>query len=190
MENRKAKRVIEAALFTSPGTVPLKELARIIGINIAEARVLVNELTHDYEAKDTSLEIRGEADGVRMAVKKGYEDFVGHMAAASELSKSVMKTLAYVAYRQPVKQSEVINFRNSKAYEHIGLLVEKGFIKKEKRGITFILSTTPKFREYFWKNAEAKKEAIMPKTQQQAQQATAVTAASSNSAENGSGRNR
>lgn len=189
MENRKAKRVIEAALFTAPGTVPLKELAGAINMNIAEARVLVNELIHNYEAKDTSLEIRNEAEGIRMTIKKEYEDFVSHMAAASELSKSVMKTLAYVAYRQPVKQSEVINFRNSKAYEHIGLLVEKGFIKKEKRGITFILSTTPKFREYFGKNAEAKKGAIMPKAQPNPQEGTAVSTASSNSAVNGSAGN-
>ncbi len=88
-----------------------------------------------------------------MGIKEKYEDFVGHMAASPELHKGIMKTLAYIAYKQPVKQSDVINFRNSKAYEHIKLLKEKGFIKKDKKGITYIISTTSKFREYFGKNA-------------------------------------
>ena len=153
MEKKEAKRVMEAALFTSPGAVSIKELATIININVAETRVLVNELIHDYEAKDNALEIRDEAEGIRMTVKGKYEDHVSHMAAAPELHKGIMKTLAYIAYKQPVKQAEVINFRNSKAYEHIKILREKGFIRKEKKGITFVLYTTPKFREYFGKNA-------------------------------------
>ncbi|MCR4369228.1 MAG: SMC-Scp complex subunit ScpB [archaeon] len=153
MDSKKAKRVIEAALFTSPGTVNMRELAKITDLNVAEVRVLVNDLIHDYEAKDTSIEIVDEPDGVRMAVKEEYEDFVGHMAAAPELHRGMMKTLAFIAYKQPVKQSDVINFRNSKAYEHIKLLKEKGFIKKEKKGITYIITTTPKFREYFGKDA-------------------------------------
>ena len=154
MDNqREAKRIMEAALFTSPAAVGMRELAKLIESNVAETRVMINEMIHEYESKDTSLEIRSETDGVRMAVKEKYEDHVGHMAASPELHKGIMKTLAYIAYKQPVKQSEVINFRNSKAYEHIKLLKEKGFIQKNKQGITYIISTTAKFREYFGKDA-------------------------------------
>ena len=153
LTHREAKKLMEAALFTSPGAVSMRELAKLIESNVAETRVMINEMIHEYEAKDTSLEIRSERDGIRMAVKEKYEGRVGHMAASPELHKGIMKTLAYIAYKQPVKQSEVINFRNSKAYEHIKLLKEKGFIKKDKKGITYIISTTPKFREYFGKNA-------------------------------------
>src|SRR3989344_8680108 len=163
MDNKEAKRVIEAALFTSPGNVSIRELATIVNVNVAQTRVLVSELIHDYEAKDTALEIRDEATGIRMTVKAKYEDFVSHMAAAPELHKGIMKTLAYIAYKQPVRQSEVINFRNSKAYEHIKILREKGFVKKEKKGITYIISTTPKFREYFGKVEGRQKELVPQK---------------------------
>ncbi len=159
MERKEAKRVIEAALFTSPGAVNIRELARIINVNVAETRIIVNELIHDYEAKGTALEIRDEFEGLRMAVKRIYEANVSHMAASPELHKGMMKTLAYIAYKQPVKQSEVINLRNSKAYEHIKILREKGFIRKEKKGITYLLYTTPKFREYFGKNVGQPQEA-------------------------------
>ena len=163
MEKRQAKRVMEAALFTSPGALLIKDLAKILNVNVAETRVFANELIHEYEAKDTSLEIRAEPEGIRMAVKGEYENFVGHMAAAPELHKGIMKTLAYIAYKQPVKQADVINFRNSKAYEHIKLLKEKGFIKKEKKGITYLIYTTPKFREYFGKGAGARNEIMAGK---------------------------
>ena len=149
MDRRRAKKIVEAALFNSPGSVKPTELAQILNENVAEVRVLVNELIHEYEAKDTALEIRDGIEGVKMGIKPEYEPAVSHIAAAPEMHRSMLKTLAFIAYKQPVRQSEVIRFRNSKAYEHIGILLEKGFIKKEKRGITFIISTTPKFREYF-----------------------------------------
>ena len=160
MEKKNIKRLIEATLFTSPGIVNMRELAKIANSNIAEIRVVVNSLMRDYESKATALEIRIDSEGARMAVKEEYEDEVSHMAAAPELNKGMLKTLAYIAYKQPVKQSEVINFRNSKAYEHIKILKERGFIAKEKKGITYIIHTTPKFREYFGKDANKAKEII------------------------------
>ena len=154
------KRLIEAALFTSPGVVTMHDIAKIANSNVAEVRVVVNSLMHDYESKATSLEIRIDSEGARMAIKEEYEDKVSHMAAAPELHKGMLKTLAYIAYKQPVKQAEVINFRNSKAYEHIKILKERGFIVKEKKGITYIIRTTSKFREYFGKNVNKPKEII------------------------------
>jgi len=158
MDNNEAKKTIEAALFMSPGSVNIRELAKSISSNIAETRVLANELIHDYEARNTSLEIRDDPDGLRMGVKEKYEDRVGHMAASPEMHKGIMKTLAYIAYKQPVKQSEVINFRNSKAYEHIKLLKEKGFLRKEKKGITYVITTTPKFKDYFGSNVKTEEK--------------------------------
>jgi segregation and condensation protein B len=149
MDNKTAKKVIEAALFTAPGTVTFKELVNLTGLGLGEVRIIVNELIHDYEARDTSLEIRLNPEGAKMAVKPEYDNHVSHMAASPELHKGILKTLAFIAYKQPVKQSEVIEFRNSKAYEHIKILREKGFIRKEKKGITYLLYTTPKFKEYF-----------------------------------------
>ncbi|PIN84722.1 MAG: SMC-Scp complex subunit ScpB [Candidatus Diapherotrites archaeon CG11_big_fil_rev_8_21_14_0_20_37_9] len=163
MEKRTAKKLIEAALFMSPGVVSLRDIAKTINSNVAEVRVIVNELTHDYEARDTAIEIRYEQDGARMAVKEEFEGDVSHMAAAPELHKGIMKTLAYIAYKQPVKQSDVIHFRNSKAYEHIKMLKERGFIRKEKKGISYTIYTTPKFKEYFGTNLKKQDNSLEEK---------------------------
>jgi len=76
MEKKNIKRLIEAALFTSPGVVRMHDLAKIANSNVAEVRVVVNSLMHDYESKATALEIRSESEGARMAVKEEYEDDV------------------------------------------------------------------------------------------------------------------
>ncbi|MBU0661906.1 SMC-Scp complex subunit ScpB, partial [Candidatus Micrarchaeota archaeon] len=60
----------------------------------------------------------------------------------------------YIAYKQPVAQAEVINFRNSKAYDHIRALKERGFIRKERTGRTYKIYTTKKFVDYFGKGGK------------------------------------
>lgn len=148
------RKIVEAALFMAPGAVSLKELSRVSNTSMAEVRVALNELSHDYDAHDSALEIRAADDGFRMAVRQEYEGSVGHMASAPEFHKGIMKTLAYIAYKQPVPQAEVIGYRNSKAYEHIKLLKEKGFIRKERTGRTYKIYTTKKFVEYFGKGGK------------------------------------
>ena len=94
-----------------------------------------------------------------MRVKEEYEDHVSHFAQNSMFSRGVMKTLAFIAYKQPISQSVVIKYRNNKAYDHLKLLVDEDSLKKAK-GRTFILTTTSKFIEYFGKDfGKAKKKA-------------------------------
>jgi segregation and condensation protein B len=148
-ENLKAKNLIEAALFLSPSIVSLNDLSKTSNKPIQLVKVLINELNHDLDERNSALEIIGEGNGFRLIVKKELEELVSHYASSPEIHKGILKTLALIAFKQPVKQSEIINLRNSKAYEHIRILKEKGFIKKEKQGITFIITTTNKFIEYF-----------------------------------------
>jgi len=101
-----------------------------------------------------------------MRVKEEYEDKVSHMATDSMFNRGVMKTLALIAYKQPIEQALVVKYRNNKAYDHLKVLFENGFIKKDPKGRTYILSTTTKFVEYFGKDfGRAKKVTpVMPTT--------------------------
>ena len=155
-KNEQTKRIIEAALFMAPGVLSLNEIAKISNSNLADVRVLVNQLTHDYWETGSAIEIRDENNGIRMAVKRELEEAVGSLAALPEVHKGAMKTLAYIAYKQPVRQSEVIHFRNTKAYDHIKLLDEKGFIRREKEKTSYTIYTTKKFHDYFGEVKTAK----------------------------------
>ena len=144
---------MEAALFMSPKPVPLEELK---SISDAESRVetkaMLEELIHYYKTKQSSIEIVSSEVGYQMRVRKEYEERVSHLATDAVFNKGVMKTLAMIAYKQPIIQSEVVKYRNNKAYDHLKVLFEEGFIKKEPKGRTYILTTTTKFIEYFGKD--------------------------------------
>ena len=69
--------------------------------------------------------------------------------AETELPKAVLETVAVIAWKAPVLQSEIIKIRNNKAYDHIKELVESGFIAKEKSSRSYKIKLTQKFFDYF-----------------------------------------
>jgi len=148
MDNELRKK-LEAALFMAPTHIGVEDLARLSKSTVQEVKVALNELVHEYAERESAIIIEEGQAGFRMKIRPEFEEEVSHLAASSELHKGIMKTLSYVAYKQPVKQTEVIKFRNTKAYDHIKVLEEKGFIKREKAGVSYVITTTKKFHDYF-----------------------------------------
>jgi len=60
-----------------------------------------------------------------------------------------MKTLSFIAYRQPITQSYVAKVRGNLAYSHVKQLREIGLVSEERLGRTKVLRTTPNFADYF-----------------------------------------
>lgn len=147
------EKILEAALFMSPKAISLEELNEIAEVGSRlETKSLLEELISFYRTRKSALEIVELPVGYQMRVKSQYEDKVKQFAQDSMFHRGIMKTLALIAYKQPITQSAVIQFRNNKGYDHVKELLENGFIKKEPRGKTFVLSTTTKFVEYFGKD--------------------------------------
>ncbi|MBU2476262.1 SMC-Scp complex subunit ScpB [Candidatus Micrarchaeota archaeon] len=150
----KLRQLVEATLFMSPQPISLQEIARISGTGDLELiSELIEALRKDLIERKSGIEIVRETEGYRMQVLSELEVKVSHLAGPTRFSKGVMKTLAYIAFKQPVKQSTIVKFRTNKAYDEIKILEEQGFISKEKAGITFVIKTTKKFLEYFGDNA-------------------------------------
>ncbi len=110
---------------------------------------LVHELSQEYKARHSSIIILPEADMYKMSVAERYLSVAHHVNPHTELGRQVLETLAYVAWKQPVLQSEVIQMRTTAAYEHIAELVDKGFVTRDTQGRSFLFKLTPKFYEYF-----------------------------------------
>jgi segregation and condensation protein B len=60
-----------------------------------------------------------------------------------------LKTLSYIAYRQPVPQAQVIDVRGHHSYDHLKQLEGLGLIERERAGRTKIIRTTEFFADYF-----------------------------------------
>lgn len=143
-------KTIEALLFMSPKAVSIEDLKKTLAIN-DEKKVeeIALNLMGEFNSRDSSLEIIRLEGSFQMKVKAPFDEKVGYLAKQQLFHKGVMKTLALIAFKQPIKQSDLVKYRNVKAYDHIAKLLEEGFITKESKGKTYIVKTTRKFLDYF-----------------------------------------
>jgi len=152
-------KLIEAALFMTPRSVSVSQLMEIIGeSNYTMAKGIALRFMRDFNARDSALHIIQIDDSFQMAIKPDYEEKVRHLASKAIFHPGLMKTLALIAFKQPISQSLVIKYRNNKAYGHIHRLVDEGFVAREPKGRSFTLRTTRKFLEYFGEDAIKQKK--------------------------------
>jgi segregation and condensation protein B len=142
------KKLIEAVLFISSRPVSVTELSGISGLKAENVHKVVNSLREEYKKRESAIEIKKIDDRYVMQVK---EIFASHLSGLVEpiLSQDVLKTLSYIALRQPITQAEVFKARGYLTYSHVKELKEKGFISTERMGRTKLLTTTDKFSDYF-----------------------------------------
>jgi len=147
---KETKNKIEAILFTTGRFMDVDEIAKLIGVgSIGIVKAALNELRNDYNSKNGSLEIIEENNRFKLNIKKLYNYLTTSLLTDSEFDRPTTNTLAIIAYKNPVLQSEIIEIRGNKAYDHIKLLRENGFITSEKKGRTRLLKLTSKFFDYF-----------------------------------------
>ena len=144
------KNQVEALLFASGKKLEVGFIEELISSKNKEfVRGALRELKREYDERDSPLMILEEGSSWKISVREKYLPLVRKIVADTELSKTVMETLAIIAWKSPVLQSEIIHIRTNKAYDHINELLESGFITKEKHGRSFMLKVTNKFYEYF-----------------------------------------
>jgi segregation and condensation protein B len=144
------KVLIEAALFSAGRLLRVEDLARVcVSGNLGQIRRSADELVEEYAARGGGVLIKKTDEGYVMGVRVELEDKVMHLVPDTEIPAPVLKTLALIAYEQPIKQSTVIKERGNKAYAYIKFLRQQGLIEARKEGRSRFLSVTPKFKEYF-----------------------------------------
>ena len=85
-----------------------------------------------------------------MELKQSLNEYVEDLLPA-ELRTAVLRTLAIIAIKKKILQSDLIILRGSSAYDHIKELIEKKFInkRKQKDGRSYWLSLSDKFFQTF-----------------------------------------
>jgi segregation and condensation protein B len=107
-------------------------------------------LVQEYVARNTALEILALKDErYVLQLKTDFTPLVKKFVNRPLLSSGPLKTLSYIAYRQPISQKRVIDVRGQHAYGHIKLLKEMGLIAAERNGRSMSLRTTDYFADYF-----------------------------------------
>lgn len=143
--------LVEAALYVAGRPLNLKELCSVLKTRSKnKARKLAKTLMQEYTSRNTALEILELKDErYVLQLKAEFTPRVRKLVKRPLLSTGPLKTLAYIAYRQPVSQKRVVDVRGHHVYGHIKLLRETDLVVGERRGRSTILRTTEYFADYF-----------------------------------------
>ena len=146
-----ALNLLEAALYVAGRPLDINELCQAVGsrskkkvIGYAEA------LIEQYKARNSPMEILALKDErYVLQVKAEYTPLIKKLVNRPLLSSGPLKTLSYIAYRQPITQKRVIEVRGQHAYGHVKMLKDMGLIMSERSGRSLALKTTDYFADYF-----------------------------------------
>ena len=143
--------LLEAALYIAGRPLDLNELCQVIGSRSKKkVKMYVDTLIQEYGARETALEILALKDErYVLQVKAEFTPLIKKLVNRPLLSSGPLKTLSYIAYRQPISQKRVIEVRGQHAYGHVKMLKEMGLIAAERSGRSMALKTTDYFSDYF-----------------------------------------
>jgi len=143
--------LLEAALYVAGRPLNINELCSVLKTRSKnKVKKLVKVLMREYINRKTALEILELKDErYVLQLKAEFTPHVRKFVNRPLLSIGPLKTLSYIAYRQPVSQKRVIEVRGHHAYGHIKLLKEMGLVASERSGRSTVLRTTEYFADYF-----------------------------------------
>ena len=147
----KEDRLVESVIFSASKPVSVEEIKEATGLTEKQINGSLESLmqTYDVDRKDeTSIEIIKAGNKFAMQVKKRFVE-QSTMVAQPDIHAQMLKTLALIAFHQPIKQSNLRRLIGPKVYEHVDELSSMHLISTKKQGATELLTTTKMFPEYF-----------------------------------------
>jgi segregation and condensation protein B len=155
-EQKKEKQIkqlnlVEAGLYVAGRPLDLKTLAGIVGTRSKKkVKKLAKILVENYRNRQTAIEILElEEDRFVMQLKTDYTGKVRKLATRPLLSAGPLKTLSYIAFRQPILQTQIIEVRGHHSYGHLKQLEEMELVTRKGVGKNRILRTTTFFADFF-----------------------------------------
>jgi segregation and condensation protein B len=147
----KEDRLVESLLFSAGKPLSVEDIQENTGLSPTHVADAIEHLMQSYnvERKNaTSLEIVKAGNKYIMQVKKTFTE-KSMMVAKPEIKTDLLKTLALIAFHQPVKQSNLRHMIGERIYTDVDQLVSLHLIHSEPHGATELLTTTRLFPEYF-----------------------------------------
>ena len=139
---------IEAILYLKGEPLTLAQIALYAECQRSEANTALIELMSEYGHRESALEIVETTNGYSLQLCAVFQPLLQSLLPA-ELSLSLLRTLAAIALKEPLLQTELIQLRGSSAYQHVQELTDLGFVKKRPSGRSYELNITDKFHKYF-----------------------------------------
>ena len=141
---------IEAILYLKAQPLSIAQIAECANCPRREAEEGLLSLINDYTHRDSALEVIETPEGFCLQLREAYQDLVQTMVPL-DLGVGALRTLAAIALKGPIAQTDLVELRGSGAYQHVPELVSLGFVRKRRQsdGRSYWLQVTDKFYQYF-----------------------------------------
>jgi segregation and condensation protein B len=155
------RRAVEAMLFVAEEVLTADQIVetfrRVTGdTSLPDIDTLVDELNDDYSMRGSALRIVRWSGGYRLATRSEVEPYVQTLLSTERtvrLSRSLLETLAVIAYRQPVTRPEIEFVRGVDSDYAVRRLLEHRLVdvvgRADSLGRPLLYGTTPQFLEQF-----------------------------------------
>lgn len=154
------KPIIEALIFVSEEPIPIKQIASLLeGENLEDIKIACDELTQEFNARNSGLEMRLLAGGYRISTRPELNEYVRRYLKAqptARLSLAALETLAVIAYKQPITIPEILEIRGKSSTSAIKTLLDRRLIiprgHKQVVGRPMLYGTSKEFLIQFGLN--------------------------------------
>lgn len=158
--NHQLASVIEALLLISGSGISLLEISKGLKIDSSKVKIVLDSLIDDYLERDGGIAISESGGKYSFVTKPQVFPFIQDFLSEKKrdtLSRSMLETLAIIAYRQPITLFEVDEIRGVNSRSLVTSLVSKKLVKsmgqKEAPGRPMLYGTTKDFLVYFGLNS-------------------------------------
>ncbi|MBW4420668.1 MAG: SMC-Scp complex subunit ScpB [Myxacorys californica WJT36-NPBG1] len=144
---------IEAILYLKAQPLSIAQISEFAGCDRKTTEEGLLELMGDYAHRDTALEVVDTGKGYTLQLRESYQNLV-HALIPADVGVGALRTLAVIAMRGPLTQTDLVDLRGSGAYQHVQELVTQGFVKRRRKsdGRSYWVQVTDKFHQYFQLN--------------------------------------
>ncbi len=141
---------LEAILYLKGKPLNLKQIAELAEESPTEVEQALTELMAIYAQRETALNIYRNKGLYSLQLRPGLGNLVQNLLPV-DLSTATLRTLATIALKKRILQSDVVDLRGSGAYEHIKELVDQNFVerKRQSEGRSYWLTLSEKFHRTF-----------------------------------------
>jgi segregation and condensation protein B len=141
---------IEAILYLKAQPLPIPRIAEYAQVDRDAVEGALIELMANYSHRESALEVVETPEGYCLQLRETFHSLVQTLIPV-DLGVGALRTLAAIALKGSISQTDLIELRGSGAYDHVKELVELGFVRKKRQaeGRSYWLQVSDKFYQYF-----------------------------------------
>ena len=141
---------IEAILYLKGRPVSRKELCELCEQSEKSIEQALFVLMASYAQRDSALNVQENKGRYSLQLRNGLGELVKNLLPV-DLSVATLRTLATIALKKRVLQSDLVDIRGSGAYDHVKELIDQDFIerKRQSEGRSYWITLSEKFHRTF-----------------------------------------